>query len=857
MSSEHTQINRLVRERIEAILKKLRYQKLIYSVCYGFGIGLALSSLLSLVNVHFVAFLLVLFSVSIATSIFVFKAKITQLSQVNVIAHLNKHFSELEESAALFFNDVDAKQNDNQRQQTSILAEMQRDRIAQRLKEILSKPDEDLALPKTKFGNALVVVLFGMSMNLLALAISDVHLDKPSDSIISSQASQNAEPTNKVLLNPMSQLLIEITPPSYTQMKTEVLQEPNLKVVQGSSIEWMISETNSVDAINAEKALLQLRLGNGETAQKLATDSQSKTSLTLQVNQSTLYQFIQLSPSNTLDKQDNEQLKEKLIAGPFSIETIRDTAPRIRILSPRATLTTFPKDTQPIIETEVLVSDDFGLTEVTILASIAKGSGEAVKFRDEVFTFDSFTEKAKNTDESNSTYLERTYKKTWHFEELDMEPGDELYFSVQASDNYHNASNQPSYQSTRSETKIIRWLEDEEAVLGGEGILIDFEPEYFKSQRQIIIETKQLIQDKPFLSETEFDLASRGLGNDQSDLKQRYGQYLGDEFETGVLQSMEAASDINIKGSGHEHDHHDEHDDHDKAHNESSNKNTEEHSHEHGHDHGHAQSENSSMDDRSGYAQIIDRFGHNHGQADIGFIKLDKGMLSPKVLMKQAIAQMWQAELHLRLSQPELALPFEEEALDYLNRAKKAERIYVKRLGFEPPPVSEERRYQAKLTDILENEIERSLNNEQDKDLQQTKAISALISYINVNKVLYENANETRFEISKLLKHIESVKEILTTQLEEKPQLIVSLATLERLALNQSLALNDCENCLNELTRSLWQIIPAQEAAPFTKQSQATNSPLTQAYSDFLRIEMRKSLASTYNQESGRVENDD
>jgi hypothetical protein len=855
MSSEHTQISRLASERVEAILKKLRYQKLVYSVCYGFGIGLALSSLLSLVNVHFVAFLLVLFSVSIATSIFVFKAKITRLSQVNVIAHLNKHFSELEESAALFFNDVDAKQNDNQRQQTSILAEMQRDRIAQRLKEILSKPDEDLALPKTKLGNALVVVLLGMSMNLLALAISDIQLDKPSDSIISSQASQNAEPTNKVLLNPMSQLLIEITPPSYTQMKTEVLQEPNLKVVQGSSIEWMISETNSVDAINAEKALLQLRLGNGETAQKLATDSQSKTSLTLQVNQSTLYQFIQLSPSNTLDKQDNEQLKEKLIAGPFSIETIRDTAPRIRILSPRATLTTFPKDTQPIIETEVLVSDDFGLTDVTILASIAKGSGEAVKFRDEVFTFDSFTEKAKNTDESNSTYLERTYKKTWRFEELDMEPGDELYFSVQASDNYHNASNQPSYQSTRSETKIIRWLEDEEAVLGGEGILIDFEPEYFKSQRQIIIETKQLIQDKPFLSETEFDLASRGLGNDQSDLKQRYGQYLGDEFETGVLQSMEAASDINIKGSGHEHDHHDEHDDHDKAHNESSNKNTEEHSHEH--DHGHAQSENSSMDDRSGYAQIIDRFGHNHGQADIGFIKLDKGMLSPKVLMKQAIAQMWQAELHLRLSQPELALPFEEEALDYLNRAKKAERIYVKRLGFEPPPVSEERRYQAKLTDILENEIERSLNNEQDKDLQQTKAISALLSYINVNKVLYENANETRFDISKLLKHIESVKEILTTQLEEKPQLIVSLATLERLALNQSLALNDCENCLNELIRSLWQIIPAQEAAPFTKQSQATNSPLTQAYSDFLRMEKRKSLASTYNQESGRVENDD
>jgi len=55
--------------------------------------------------------------------------------------------------------------------------------------------------------------------------------------------------------------------------------------------------------------------------------------------------------------------------------------------------------------------------------------------------------------------------------------------------------------------------------------------------------------------------------------------------------------------------------------------------------------------------------------------------------MKQAIANMWNAELHLMMSEPALALPYEKEALKFLTQAKNAERIYVKRLGFEPPPV--------------------------------------------------------------------------------------------------------------------------------------------------------------------------
>ena len=76
------------------------------------------------------------------------------------------------------------------------------------------------------------------------------------------------------------------------------------------------------------------------------------------------------------------------------------------------------------------------------------------------------------------------------------------------------------------------------------------------------------------------------------------------------------------------------------------------------------------------------------------------GQQSPIALMKRSIGNMWQAERHLMLSEPLLALPYEKMALKFLKQAQRAERIYVKRLGFEPPPVSEQRRYTGELDDI-------------------------------------------------------------------------------------------------------------------------------------------------------------
>jgi len=50
--------------------------------------------------------------------------------------------------------------------------------------------------------------------------------------------------------------------------------------------------------------------------------------------------------------------------------------------------------------------------------------------------------------------------------------------------------------------------------------------------------------------------------------------------------------------------------------------------------------------DLSGYQQVIEQFGHTHGEFDIGFIKTSEGQINPKVY-KRALAEMWQASLAL------------------------------------------------------------------------------------------------------------------------------------------------------------------------------------------------------------------
>jgi hypothetical protein len=262
-----------------------------------------------------------------------------------------------------------------------------------------------------------------------------------------------------------------------------------------------------------------------------------------------------------------------------------------------------------------------------------------------------------------------------------MEPGDEVYFFAVAQDN-----REPQPNVSRSDTVVVRWLDEAPEVLGFGDLAIDVMPDYYKSQRQIIIETEQLIADRDLLDEETFAATSRALAESQAALKNRYGQYLGDEFDEsldGDVDLPELAESLEPEAGAEAHDDHA----------------------------GHA----APGAEQAGSAEaLLARFIHNHESADIGPVS----SRNPVGLMKRAVAKMWQSELHLRLSDPVRSLPHQYEALEYYNRAREADRIFTRRLGFEPPPVTEDRRLTGDISDVRSGRVEEaSAESESDDQL--------------------------------------------------------------------------------------------------------------------------------------------
>ncbi|GAC14272.1 hypothetical protein [Aliiglaciecola lipolytica] len=748
-------------------------------------------------NVYFTCFTALCVTIVRVTSLFVLKL-LKRFNLDNYLLYLNQQFSELEHSAQLL----------SRHAQLNPLQQLQKDKIQSKLQTLFQYKSPNLT-PMYSNNRSILASLL-VSLIIVGLVFVD-----PVSRLSSTFANHDDTSTTK----PDAKTAIiwqetTITPPSYTGLASQTQNNLDLATIANSKITWQFKFNHSAGDkyihISTSQAV--------NTAEDVAIDAKNK-GIKLEKRQDGVFSITHtfLHSSVYYIRDDNG-----LIGGVHSVMITQDIAPKIRILTPKQTISTFAKSSSPVLEAEVHISDDFGISNVDILASVAKGSGEAVKFRDQVFSFD----EVEMDNSSNKT--SGVHKKTWNLIELGMEPGDELYFTIRAQDN-----KLPINQTARSETKIIKWLEDEQDLLMSEGMLIDFIPEYFKSQRQIIIETQQLIADTSFLSEEQFTLTSRSLGHAQSDLKTKYGQYLGDEFDDGSGNhggdSDAGVPEVHVKDG----DHNDDLDKHDDTPQRAlgSHENNQANSHvadrasphtDDHHDPHHADND-SGHDDKSGYQQAIETFGHNHADTDVGVM----GTQSPKALMKQAIAHMWEAELYLQLSDPIKALPYEELALKYLNQAKKAERIYVKRLGFEPPPVTESRRYQGDLSDILTYEQQQTVP----KNDQEIENIRLLLSRLNNLSQPVTNADNEL---------LESIKQQFNREAASRPALMVFNATIERIQLSKSFELADCQACIPELQSELWRQLPAPVAEPnLPQQKYRGNNPIMQRYADFLNQQTR------------------
>ena len=519
------------------------------------------------------------------------------------------------------------------------LARLQQDKVAKCLVEVRAG-----LRPLGHLRRAFLIAFLFISCGLIIsqfrlLEILKISLDKkgaketiqfqPADSI-------SRETVPPVLARQMLHLRF----PSYTRLRPGSTRKMDVKAVKGTRLTWEIEFNDTVGSA--------------------ALESLSESYPMKWVNGSYIYSTV-VASSGFYNFRFTDTLRGTYVSELYSIEAVEDKGPVLEVQGLKQFSSYLFSDRKELRFT-TLVTDDYGIADIAIIATVSKGSGESVKFREEKLPFDkAFIPGRKELKLSKSMDLDK----------LAMEPGDELYFYIEATD-----TKNPGPNITRGETYFAVIRDTVTNTFEVEGTMgADLMPDYFRSQRQLIIDTEKLIKDKPALSRLEFNSLSNELGYDQKALRIKYGEFMGDETGGGTLAPPESEQPAEedtgtdpLASYTHDHDGDNEH-------------NLVDHQEE--------------VADESGN-NPLSAYVHNHEDPEASTLFAQ----SLKNKLMQAMGEMWDAELYLRLYKPEKSLPFQYKALKLLQDIKNSARIYVHRIGFDPPPIREDNRLTGEMKGI-------------------------------------------------------------------------------------------------------------------------------------------------------------
>jgi hypothetical protein len=438
---------------------------------------------------------------------------------------------------------------------------------------------------------------------------------------------------------------LRIQPPAYTRLPETNSSNLNASSIVGAVLSWRLQFSHSNQ--------LSVRLVNGRGHELPFRQTGDRYTYQDRLVNSGLYAI--KAYWRTEAKKDSVVYQSDF----YRLEARPDLAPKIEPDSKELYRFHAIKDPK-VLTVGARISDDFSVSNTFLVATVARGSGENVKFREVKFPL------------NQANFKDAKLSKTLDLNELKFAPGDELYYYWAAFDN-----RQPERNFTKSDTYFLVYKDTtriEESELAT--MAVNIMPEYFRSQRQIIIDTEKLIASRKRSTSTSgvshaFKSQSNEIGFDQKVLRLRYGQFLGEEFETsaggGHIEPTDEEGDP-LKGFVHAHDTGEEHG---EAH----------HVEEPHHDHGASGPES----DKDPVAALMEQYVHAHDNAETNTFHEE----STRSLLKMALEQMWQSELHLRMYEPEKALPFEQKALEYLKLSQQKARSYVKKTGFDPPQTKE------------------------------------------------------------------------------------------------------------------------------------------------------------------------
>jgi hypothetical protein len=570
-----------------------------------------------------------LYLTSILVLILIKISKVLKINEDDVSRLLNQSYPQLEESSALILKDEES---------LNMLEKLQAKKVE---KEIINLQVPIIIYKRLK--TAVVLLILSLVGFTLIGKINIINFEANPLSIVAGKSAV----ADKILPE-IASIRLKITPPSYTNNKIRTQRQFSAIFEDESLLEWTIETNQSVGN-------LEFLFNNTE-----------KTKLRALNKDKTLWTF-----SRSINKSGFYQVKlDGQLSDLYKLEIIKDELALIRISSPKQYSTIDFGEPQRT-NLQVQVNDDYGVNDVYISATVSSGQGEGVKFKEQSIRFD----------EKISGDKEYKLQKTINLASLGMQPGDELYFFIQAIDSRKQISRSDVYQVSIQDTAKLMSMN---GMLGG----VNLVPEYFRSQRQIIIDTEKLLKEKNSIGSDEFKNRSNNLGIDQKLLRLRYGKFLGEESEGEI-------------GAGNE-----EHEDHE----------------------GHEDEESGA---NFGDAQkIMDSYAHKHDVAE------DATFFEPelKSQLKATLAEMWKSELRLRTYKPEEALPFEYKALRLLKDLQQKSRAYVSKTALKTAPIKEEKRLSGELDKIIQPSAEKTFSkNEEQSSL---KKVSAIISKLKNGAVL-------------------------------------------------------------------------------------------------------------------------
>lgn len=536
--------------------------------------------------------------------------------------HLNRTTPELEESAELLLGDANAM---------SGLALLQRRRLDEQMRAMTVAP----SLPDAGQRLALRVAAgLGLVAAVLLLLPRGTSAEGPRAG--SGGGAVDTVTTGGEALS-IRLVAVRVAPPTYTGLPARTGDGWELEVEEGATITWELEASIPL-------ATGWLTTSAGDTVPLAPDRGRLRASLT--AVRSTLYRIhLDQAGGPPVGFQDHR------------LGVIADTPPLLTVIRPEPRTLVYPGDPL-ILDVEALARDDHGVDAAAIVATVSKGQGEGVKFREQRLDFTMRVPR-----EGGGLVLRRTLD----LMQLGLEPGDELYFHLVATDR-----RTPLPNEGRSETIFVTLVDTTRAVTGpGTGVALDVAPDYFRSQRQLIIDTEKLLADQPGLARQVFMDRSNGLGIDQGLLRLRYGQFMGDEFEGEIPASGRQA---------------------------------------HADDHADAPVVAPPAGAPAALPgepteDLLTALTHDHDDPE------NATLLAPQVKAKlrEAITAMWSAELHLRLGEPRRSLPFQHRALELLQEIRRDARAYVQRVGFEPPPLEpDQKRLTGRLDEVRPPAVIRS-----------------------------------------------------------------------------------------------------------------------------------------------------